>query len=140
TLRVVLPDVPTGDEVPQSVSRLDTFHRSLMDEFARRWGVQIQYIPVADANQALEYVATGQADLAIGVQPNWDWDERVDFTGPYLLHGLRLMVKKNSNIFGFEELRGGKYVAFPTQHPELERVAIDKATEVNAVIRTFGSR
>jgi ABC-type amino acid transport substrate-binding protein len=95
---------------------------------------------VDDAVQGMERVASGAADLAVGVQPSWDWDERVDFTSPYMLRGLRLMVEKNSNIVSFAELRGGKYVAYPVGRSDIEQVAFDKAAEVNAVVRTFGSR
>ncbi|MBC8099791.1 MAG: transporter substrate-binding domain-containing protein, partial [Armatimonadetes bacterium] len=87
-----------------------------------------------------EAVANGQADFAVGVQANWEWDERVDFSGPYLLRGLRLLLKQNSNTFGFEELRGGRYVAYPIEQPELQALAISTAEEFNAVIRTYGAR
>lgn len=139
-LRVAIQAVPTEGEIPVSLQRIDSFHRALIDEIARRWNIRVEYMPVESPTQAMEFVANGQADIAVGVQPSWDWDERLDFTAPYMLRGLRLMVKQNSNVAGFAELRGGKYVAYPVEHPELENVAVSKAEEANAVIRTFGSR
>jgi ABC-type amino acid transport substrate-binding protein len=139
-VRVAIQGLPSEGDVPISSQRLDSFHRSLVDEIARRWGVRVEYIPVENPTQGMELVSSGQADIAVGVQPSWDWDEKVDFTSPYMLRGLRLLVETNSNIFGFEELRGGKYVAYPMENPALERVAVERAAEVNANIRTFGSR
>jgi ABC-type amino acid transport substrate-binding protein len=139
-LRVAIQSTPDQGEVPVSLQRIDTFHRSLIDEIARRWNIRVEYVPVENPTQGMELVSSGQADVAVGVQPSWDWDEQVDFTSPYLLRGLRLMVKQNSNIAGFAELRGGKYVAYPVERPEVEDIAVQKAAEVNAVIRTFGSR
>lgn len=139
-LRIAMPRLPEGDNIPPSAQRLDTFYRSLLDEFARRWQVQLEYVPVDDPTQGMEAVANGQADIAVGVEPNWDWDERVDFTEPYLLHGLRMLVPKNRNIFGFRELAGGRYIAFPLTNPEIEQFANDEAVRENVRIRTFGAR
>ncbi|MBC8100250.1 MAG: transporter substrate-binding domain-containing protein, partial [Armatimonadetes bacterium] len=139
-LRVALPRLPEGDAQTDSLRRLDTFYRGLVDEIGRRWQVRVEYVLVETPTQGLEAVANGQADFAVGVQANWEWDERVDFSGPYLLRGLRLLLKQNSNTFGFEELRGGRYVAYPIEQPELQALAIATAEEFNAVIRTYGAR
>jgi ABC-type amino acid transport substrate-binding protein len=57
----------------------------------------VEYI----AGDALALVESGQADIAVGIEPDWNAMGRVDFTQPYMLHGERLMVRKNSNIDGF---------------------------------------
>lgn len=125
--------------VTESQRRLEIFHRTLIDEISRRWGVAVQYIP-ATPQDALQLVATGQADIALGITPDWGWIDRVDFTGPYLLRGLRLMVKQNSNIFGFEELRGRRWIAIdrndPTARPAIQR----EAQRVNAVVEIIETR
>jgi ABC-type amino acid transport substrate-binding protein len=139
-LRVAIPRVPEGDDILPSVQRLDTFYRSLIDEIGRRWQVQIQYIPVDNSTQGMETVANGQADLAVGVEPNWDWDERVDFTDPYLLHGLRLLVPKNSNFVTFRDLAGGRFIAFSRDNPEIQQIIADEANEANARVSTLATR
>jgi ABC-type amino acid transport substrate-binding protein len=139
-LRVAIPRLPEGDDIPQSAQRLDTFYRSLMDEFGRRWQVQIEYVAVDDPTQGLEAVANGQADVAVGVQPSWDWDERVDFTDPYLLHGLRLLVPKNGSFFGFRDLAGGRFVAFSRDDPEIVEIIRQEAEEANARVETLETR
>lgn len=91
----------------QSVSeaRLASLNRSLVDEMAKRWGVTAQAAP-GGPQMAGELLANGQADLVVGVQPDWRLADAMDFTAPYLLHGDRLMTPANSSIRGFNELRG----------------------------------
>ncbi|MCU0496471.1 MAG: transporter substrate-binding domain-containing protein [Anaerolineae bacterium] len=125
------PDLPEGDR------RIETFQRGLIEEITRRWGVSVEYITT---ESPLESVANGQADIAMGVQPNWDWDERVDFTNPYLLRGLRLLVRKDSNIFGFAELLGGRTVAVPLNQAGIVAIATEEARQQNAIIRTVQIR
>jgi ABC-type amino acid transport substrate-binding protein len=98
--------------------------------------VTVEYIPTDTPEQAMEMVTNGQADIAIGVQPDWSWADRVDFTQPYLLHGYRLMVKQNSGIFGFAELRGGRTVATVSSQPDANGKAVEAAEKVNSLIKT----
>jgi ABC-type amino acid transport substrate-binding protein len=139
-MRVAIPRVPEGDALLPSQQRLDTFYRSLVDEIGRRWQVQIEYIPVDDPVQGLEAVANGQADLAVGVEPNWDWDERVDFTDPYLLHGLRLLVPKNGNFISFRNLAGGRFVAFSRDDEGIAEIIRQEAADANALVETLETR
>jgi ABC-type amino acid transport substrate-binding protein len=120
----------------ESERRLDRFHRELINALTRRWNVSLDLIsmPAADAAQA---VADGRADLAIGLPPDWQFADRIDFAAPYLVHGLRLMVKSNANIFSFEELRGGKIVATTFNEPNSAAAAVREAERVNALIRSF---
>ncbi len=120
-------------DAPESARRLDQLNRLLVNALASRW--QVTVVDLDDNGQnPLELVASGQADLAVGVEPNWDAAGQVDFTGYYLLHGLRLMVETNSGIAGIADLRG-KWVgvfsgdefarAVVTQRAEAERAIID---------------
>ena len=88
-----------------SDARLAALNRSLVDEMARRWGVTAQAVPGA-MEMTGDLLATGQADLIVGVQPHWDFADAVAFTTPYLLHGDRLMAPANSSVRGFNDLRG----------------------------------
>ena len=132
--------VANGDtEVQESQRRLDMFHRALIDRMAATWGVSAQYIP-ANREDAVNLVANGQADIAVSVAPNWEWSDRVDFTGPYLLRGLRLMVTQNSDIFGFEQLIGGLTVATVFEEPEAREAANREAQRANVLINPFQTR
>lgn len=129
----------TGDsDAPPSERRLDTFHRTIFDEMGRRWGVSIEYLP-ATAEQALEMVANGQADVAVGVEPDWNWANRVDYTQSYLLRGMRLMVVIGDELTSFSQL-GGREVVTPNNDPLAATIAVQYAQQVNASIEIIQTR
>jgi len=139
SLRVAgLRDLPS--DAPQSEQRLNDLNRAIVETMAQRWAVQVEYLPDSGDN-ALDLLANGQADLAVGVEPQWDWADRVDFSQPYLLHGDRLMVKQNSDIESFNELRGGRWVGvFASEPGSADRVnqlaeSIDTAVNIYTMIR-----
>jgi ABC-type amino acid transport substrate-binding protein len=125
--------VTADSDAPESERRLDAFHRALIQEMASRWGATVEFVPDSAIN-ALELVAAGQADIAIGVEPDWAWTDRVDFTGEYLLHGERLMIRVDSDITGFADLSGGKVVITPANEPDAAGQAVEIAETVNARI------
>lgn len=109
---------PANPDIPESVRRFNVLNQAVIDEFARRWNVTVEYLPDSAAN-ALELVATGQADIAIGVAADWSVAGRVDFIdGFYLLRGDRLMAKVQGETEGFIGLRGGRVVATDIRDPE----------------------
>jgi len=120
----------------ESERRLDRFQRDFITALTRRWNVTLDLIS-ATPEDAVRLVSEGNADLAFGIPPDWQYADRVDFAAPYLIHGLRLMVKSNSDIFGFEELRGGLTVATTFNEPDSNAAAVDEATSVNALIDSF---
>jgi ABC-type amino acid transport substrate-binding protein len=127
------------DEAPTNrATRLDAFHRRLIDALAARWGVTVDYIP-ASASNALDLVANGQADIAVGVEPNWDWATRVDFVEPYLVHGYRLMVRENDSVRGFTDLTGD-LVAIPNNDPAAPDQVRAIAESVNTPIEIVQPR
>jgi polar amino acid transport system substrate-binding protein len=115
-------DVP--EDAPESDKRLDAVNRTVMDAIAARWGLRVEYIP-SSAAHAVDLVANGQADVAIGVPLDWSLTDRVDLTASYLLHGQRLMVEEDSDIETFNELRG-KWVGIFASEPGI-------ADQVNAL-------
>jgi ABC-type amino acid transport substrate-binding protein len=125
----------TGTPTTESERRLEIFYRDLLNQIASRWGVTVEFIPSTPEN-ALELVATGQADVAVAVEPDWAWANRVDFTLPYLWRGDRLMVKIGSNIRGFNELRGDKIIVPENQAGVAER-AVAVAGTITATIETI---
>jgi len=104
-------------EAPESQRRLDTLNRAIIDELARRWGVTVTYVPDSATN-AVELVANGQADIAVGITPDWNMVGQMDFSGYYLVRGDRLMAKVRGETEGFIGLRGGRIVATDINDPE----------------------
>ncbi|HLV33788.1 MAG TPA: transporter substrate-binding domain-containing protein [Spirillospora sp.] len=134
-LRVAgVADVP--DDAPESEKRLHALNRALAERLAARWGVGIEFLPDSGDN-ALDLVASGQADLAAGVRPDWDWSDRVDFSSPYLLHGDRLLVKRNSNIESFNELRGGRWVGVFASEPGSADRVNELARSINTAVNIY---
>ncbi len=130
-------DLP-GDAT-ESMRRTDTLNREIVQAMASRWGFRVEFIPNSRGN-ALDLVAAGEADLAVGVQPDWAWADRVDFTSPYLLHGERLMVPANSEIDSFLGLRGARWVAIANNEPEMRDRAVGWAESVNVRIEIYLTR
>ena len=87
-----------------SRGRLDLLNRALAAEFARRWGLSLEL--VSAAAEPADLLNSGGVDLVMGMKPDWNLAAEMDFSMPYLLHGDRLMVRSNSGIRGFGDLRG----------------------------------
>ncbi len=134
-LRVAgVQEVP--DDAPESEKRLRALNRAIAERLAARWGVEIQFLPDS-AENALELVANGQADVAVGAAPDWNWADRVDFSTPYLLHGDRLMVRRNSDIESFNELRGGRWVGVFASEPGSADQVNELARSVNTAVNIY---
>lgn len=122
-------------DAPESVRRLDTLNRAMMEALAAKWGVKVEYIPNSAGN-AVDLVANGQADLAIGVPLDWAAADKVDLTAPYLLHGERVMAKKDDAYETFVDLRGRIVGVFNSEEGATERVNA-LAESANAGVRVF---
>lgn len=122
-------------EAHESERRLDVFNRALIEAVVGRWGMQVEYIPNSASNAA-DLVASGEADLAIGLSPDWSLINKVDFSAPYLLHGERLMAKKESDIETFLDLRGQWVGIFASESGAADRVN-GLAESVNSGVRIF---
>lgn len=134
TLRVAgLVDLPA--DAPESQRRLDAVNRALVNALAERWQVSVVPVP-ADGQNPIDLVANGSADLAVGVTPDWNAENQVDFTSTYLMHGFRLMVRTADSFSGFADLRGKIIGIFATDEGAREAVTA-QADSVNAVIDDF---
>ena len=98
---VMLP----GETAPAQVRITNALNQALVEDMARRWGVQLQYIPNSTLN-AVDLVANGMADIAVGVSPRWDGADRVEYSLPYIKHGDRLLVMANENVVTFADMLG----------------------------------
>lgn len=120
----------------ESERRFDRFQREFVTRLTRNWNVGVELISAASVDAA-RMVADGSADMAVGLTPDWNLAGQVDFTMPYLVHGLRLMVKADSQVYGFEELRGGGTVATVFNEPASAAAAVDAAEAATARIDGF---
>lgn len=130
--------VTADSDAPESERRLDTFHRNLLNEMAARWGASVEFIPNSVGN-AVDLVAGGQADIAVGVEADWARVDAVDFTAQYLLHGERLMVMVDGDINNFAGL-GGRDVVTANNEATAATRAVEVASTVNASIEIIQVR
>lgn len=118
------------ESVPAQARILDALNRALVEEMARRWGVQIEIIPNSALNP-VDLVANGLADLAVGVTPYWDGADRVEYSLPYVRHANRLMVPANKQINGFGDMLGtGWWIGYFADDPgdaELIKIFAERA-------------
>lgn len=134
SLRVAGLRVLPGD-APESARRLDSVNRALINAMAERWQVNVVPVP-EDGRSPIEQVAAGDADIAIGVEPDWTNANQVDFTSYYLVHGDRLMVRTADNIGGFGDLRG-KIVGIFQDDPDAREVIAVHAERNRAIVDDF---
>ncbi len=128
-----------ADDAPDSERRLDALNRAVIEAMVARWGVRAEYMADSAVN-ALDLVANGQADLAVGVTLDWGWADRVDFTNPYLLHGDRLMVRADDEIVGFNDVRGRWVAIFASEPGAADRVnawaeSVNTSVEIFTIVR-----
>ncbi len=116
--------------------RLENFYRAVVDEMAGRWGATLEYIPDSAAT-AIELVASGQADLAVGVTPNWTGPYAVAYGPPLINHGKRLMLPAGSDVTGFADLRGGKWIGIFASEPGSADMVNELASSVNTRVNIF---
>ena len=130
-LRVAgLVDLPA--DAPESQRRVDAANRALVNALAMRWNVTVSAV----AGDPVSLVASGAADLAVGVSPDWNLADQVDFTSSYLLHGRRLMVRTADDYGGFGDLRG-KTIGILADDPGARDAVKAEADKFNAVIDKF---
>ncbi|HLY28108.1 MAG TPA: transporter substrate-binding domain-containing protein [Aggregatilineales bacterium] len=82
---------------------LENFNQAILNEMGRRWGVQMQAVPNS-YSKGEDAVASGQADLGVGVEPHWGSVDRVDFTAAYAQHSYRMMIVFGGSIRSFGDL------------------------------------
>ena len=123
---------PLPPDAAASEQRLAGWRNTLAQQFAVRLGVILQ--PVAGL--PLDLLAAGEADLAVGVLPDWTWANRVDFSAPLMLHGERMLVPADSDINNYRGLRN-KWLGVLANEPGSEDRALALAESVNVAIEVF---
>ena len=71
-LRVAGLVTPDQTDAPAQARMLNDLNRALVDEIARRWGVEIEVVPGSPLT-AVDQVVSGEADIAVGDQPALGW-------------------------------------------------------------------
>jgi polar amino acid transport system substrate-binding protein len=130
----------SGDLTGGSTGReqLTALNRALVHELGRRWAVSVEVIS-SSADEAIELLTRGEADIVAGLKPDWRLASTMDFSVPYLLHGDRLMVRANSQIAGFNDLRGRIIGVIVGDDGARDR-AQAWADSINASVRFFQTR
>ena len=123
---------PLPPDAAASEQRLAGWRNTLAQQLAVRLGVILQ--PVAGS--PLDLLAAGEADLAVGVLPDWTWANRVDFSAPLMLHGERMLVLADSDINNYRGLRN-KWLGVLANEPGSEDRALALAESVNVAIEVF---
>ena len=123
---------PLPPDAAASEQRLAGWRNTLAQQFAVRLGVILQLV----AGSPLDLLAAGEADLAVGVLPDWTWANRVDFSAPLMLHGERMLVPADSDINNYRGLRN-KWLGVLANEPGSEDRALALAESVNVAIEVF---
>ena len=123
---------PLPPDAAASEQRLAGWRNTLAQQLAVRLGVILQPVP----GSPLELLAAGEADLAVGVLPDWAWANRVDFSAPLMLHGERMLVLADSEINNYRGLRN-KWLGVLANEPGSEDRALALAESVNVAIKVF---
>lgn len=117
-------------EAPESERQLAAWRLALAQQLELRLGSGLQAV----AGPALEQLAAGAADLAIGVALDWGQAGQVDFSAPLLLHGERLLVPAESEVNNFRGLRDlwlGVLSSEPGRGDRAQALAESAAVDVN---------
>lgn len=130
-----LPPGPNGQPSP-----LERFNTALVYEMARRWGASVMVIPPSTLPTE-DILASGSADLAVGLEPRWGPVDRIDYAGIYAERGYRMLVRVGSNIQSFAGLRTGgrRTIATFTDDPEAFEIARRLAISVGLPEATIQS-
>lgn len=128
-----------GQDAPAVVRLMNALNRALVEEMARRWNTTVEYVPDSVSDPA-KLVASGAADLAVGVYPRWNGADAFDYSLPYLMHGDRLLVPANSRLSGFQDMLGTNWIiGYFADDPDGEEQIMKYAEHFNVGqnLRTF---
>jgi polar amino acid transport system substrate-binding protein len=114
---------------------LDGFNQAMINEMTRRWGIQAQIVPDS-YGKGEDMVASGQADLAVGIEPHWGSVDRVDFVAIYAEHSYRIIIPAGTNaIKAFSDLFAtNRQFGYFTDDPGALDAAKQQAQKSNIVV------
>jgi polar amino acid transport system substrate-binding protein len=82
----------------------DGYNRAVINEMARRWNVPVTELSNSAGQAGLDLMASGGADLVMGIRPDRPLMGSVAFSPPYYQVGLRLLHVQGVDISGVEAL------------------------------------
>ncbi|PJF36508.1 MAG: hypothetical protein CUN49_05035 [Candidatus Thermofonsia Clade 1 bacterium] len=116
---------------------LERFNSALIFEMARRWNAQVALLQGSYQNPE-DVLASGNADLAIGLSPRWSPIDRVDYAAIYAQRGYRMFVRVQSGVQGFSDLRtGSRVIGTYADEPEAFEIARNLAVSVGINAQTI---
>lgn len=118
------------DDMSEGLRRVAQVQRGILDQFAERWGVRLEFVE----GDPVQLIASGQAEIALGLPLDWNLAGQVDFSQPFLMHGDRMMAPIRRDIGGFNELRG-RWIAVIRDDAGAEERAQGWADSINANVR-----
>ncbi len=117
-------------DAPESERQVAAWRLALAQQLEMRLGTGLQAV----AGPALDQLAAGAADLAIGVSLDWSHADQVEFSAPLLLHGERLLVPADSDVDNFRGLRDlwlGVLSSEPGRDDRARALAESAAVDIN---------
>lgn len=123
------------DGLPEGDQRLARANTALAQAIAARMDANVAIVPNTEGDP-IGAVERGDADIALGVRPDWNQINRVDFAGTYLLRGKRLLVEERDDYDSLGDLRG-KWVGVFASEPGTDQLVRELGESVNASLNIF---
>jgi polar amino acid transport system substrate-binding protein len=110
---------------------LERFNSALVYEMARRWGAQVEIVPNS-FGVGEDTLASGNADLAVGLEPHWGPIDRLDYVGTYAERGYKFLARAGSGVKTFSGLRElSRAIATYSDDPNAFEIAKKIAVSIN---------
>lgn len=94
--------------VGYSVDVIELIRQELQRNLGR--SVSVDFKVINNADELIQKVSTGEIDIACNTQFTWQREEFVDFSIPYSLSGVRLLIKNGNPLTGTADSLVGKKV------------------------------
>lgn len=118
--------------VGYSVDVIELIRQELENKLKRP--VSVDFKVINDPDEMIRKVSIGEIDIACTTQFTWQREDYVDFSLPYSLSGIRLLVKNGSNLTGTSASLAGKRVGVV---PNSMGEVVMKAIQPKAVLVPF---
>jgi polar amino acid transport system substrate-binding protein len=115
-----------------SVDVVEQIRQELQNKLNRP--VTVEYKVINNPDELIKQVINGQVDIACTTQFTWQREDYVDFSIPYSLSGIRLLIKNKSALTGTPDSLVGKRVGVV---PNSMGEAVMKVIQPKAVLVPF---
>ncbi len=118
--------------VGYSIDIVELIRQDLESKLGRP--VTVKFSRISDPNELMQKVSTANIDLACSTQFTWQREQYVDFSIPYSLSGIRLLIKNSSSLTGTSESLAGKRIGVV---PNSMGEVVMKVVQPKAVLVSF---